>query len=613
MEIIHNLGSLKIKKGTDENIGFLLTNKRGSYCNFFNEPSSRYNGLFFFDEESMSMYKFIDDIEINGNPEILGLKNNFFYVERKRNVIAESFLMPKDLSSLIYELNYENVIDLILDCKNTYDNREFGRCYNISEEEGCIIIKFTKKSDKREDSTDGVEEFVLYLAIKNDTPFYEKRDMWIERNYSYDKGRNSIPFSRYVYNPLRLKGTKFVFSMSKKKEDALKQCKFIFNNLNEIKNEEKNYFLGFLKKINAKKILKNRKIRAQIKAAYLNALNSLNNLTVSSNDYTGIFAGYPWFFQFWSRDTLISLKALSKINTELATKILFDNLKNIGEDGRLPNLSGKHGSINLGNADAHGWLFFRCKEFVEKNNKKIIYEIESAVEKSLHGLSKYHTMDNFEINENKETWIDTDFGNDGRNVARIEIQALRLNMYKLMYGLTQNQKYKILENMLKSNLRQKFWNGKLLADGLEDFTIRPNIFIACYVYSNSLLKKEWEICFDNALKNLWLDWGGLTTIDKNNKLFTDKHSGQDNKSYHRGDSWFWLNNLAAIVLNRINKNKFKKQIKKIIDASTEEILWKGCIGCHAELSSAIELSSQGCFNQAWSNAIYVEMIDELFG
>jgi len=96
-------------------------------------------------------------------------------------------------------------------------------------------------------------------------------------------------------------------------------------------------------------------------------------------------------------------------------------------------------------------------------------------------------------------------------------------------------------------------------------------------------------------------------------LFTNESTGENIKSYHRGDSWFWINNLAALVLNRINKNKFQKYIKKIIEASTEDILWKGCIGCHAELSDAKELTSKGCFNQAWSNAMFIEMVDWVFG
>ncbi len=258
----------------------------------------------------------------------------------------------------------------------------------------------------------------------------------------------------------------------------------------------------------------------------------------------------------------------------------------------------------------------KCNSIINKKENeynKLIYEIESSLEKSLNGLLKLRTRDNFEINDKLETWMDTEFGNDTREGVRIEIQALRLNMYKLMFELTQNHKYKVLENLLKNKVREKFWNGKILADGLNDFTIRPNTFIAAYTYPELLLNKEWEMCFDNALKVLWLNWGGLSTIDKNHPLYTDTSTGENPKSYHRGDSWFWINNLSAIVLNKINKIKFKKQIQKIIEASAEEILWKGCVGCHAELSSAKSLESKGCFNQAWSDAMFIEMVDEVFG
>ena len=55
MEIIHNLGILSVKKNAEGNAGFMLGNKRGGYCSFFNVPSSRYQGLFYFDEKAMSM------------------------------------------------------------------------------------------------------------------------------------------------------------------------------------------------------------------------------------------------------------------------------------------------------------------------------------------------------------------------------------------------------------------------------------------------------------------------------------------------------------------------------------------------------------------------------
>ena len=656
MEVIHNLGILSIKKNVNEDVGFSLANKKGSYCSFFNTNSSRYLGLFYFDEKSMNMYRFIESIEIIVHQNAESIKNGFYFAERRKGNFTESFLMPSGFNSLIYELNVEGEIDLVLDCKNSYDNREWGRNYNIFEEDGCVVAGFTKKTDRREDSSDGIEEFSLYMAVKSNRSSFSRNDKWIERDYFSDEKRNSRPFRRYVYNAIRIQGARFVFSMSKNKNEAVKECNHVFKNLEEIKNNEKKYFFEILNKEPVKNAIKNEKISNEAKVAYINALISLNNLAIAGKINCGLFAGLPWFFQFWSRDTLVSLKALSKINNELADKALLGYLDSIGGDGRLHNLAGKHESIKLGNTDSHGWLFFRCKEMAEKMNKnkeiinsikssinaikqsksagservrgcmrkfklivnkkedsyhKMLYEIESSLEKSLNGLLKSRTKDSFEENGSLETWMDTDFGDEGRKGTRIEIQALRLNMYRLMFELTQNQKYRIIEDMLKNKVKEKFWNGKILADGLNDFTARPNIFIAAYAYPGLMSNKEWETCFDSALKNLWLEWGGLSTIDRNNQLFTDESTGENIKSYHRGDSWFWINNLTALVLSRINKNKFDKQIKKIIEASTKEILWKGCIGCHSELSSAKELRSEGTFNQAWSNAMFIELIDEI--
>ncbi len=657
MEIIHNLGILSIKKNVEEDVGFMLSNRKGSYCCFYATNSSRYHGLFYFDEKAMEMYKFIDSIELIGNNEVSSVKNGFYFAERRKGDVVESFMMPKNSSSLIYELSGEHEIDLILDCKLSTDNREWGRYYDIFEEKGCVVVKFTKKTDAREDKTGNAEEFVLHLAVKGCKGSFQKNDRWIERSYTSDEKRNSRPFKRYVYNAMRLKGNKFVFSMSKNKNNAIEECLDVFSSIDGIKKNEKEYFLQALNNKSIKAVLKNDVIRDEIKIAYLCTFNSLEKLFVWNKNSFGLFAGLPWFFQFWSRDALVSWKALSKIDNEFAKKLLFDYLSRINGDGRLNNLAGMHDSKNLVCADAHGWLFFRCKEMFDKidegrhaihsikesvhlirqsksaNSEKVkgylknimpitlkkeneyhkmLYEIECQLEKSISILLKIHTKDNFEVNEKLGTWMDTEAEENERSGIGIEIQALRLNMYKLMFELSQNHKYKVLENILKNKVRQKFWNGKFLADGLGDFTVRPNIFIAAYAYPELLSQNEWEECFEASMKNLWLEWGGLSTIDKSSPLFANESTGEDIRSYHRGDSWFWINNLAALTLNRINKNKFKKQIEKIISASAEEILWKGCIGCHSELSSAKELKSEGCFNQAWSNAMFIELIDEVF-
>ena len=607
MQVIHNVGTLNIKRQVNENAGFLLSNNKGSYCSFFSEPSSRYFGLFFFDIAEMSMYKFIDSIEVIGNENITELRNSLYLVERTGKNAKEKFMMPSDYNSLIYELDKENEIDIIMDCKNSYDNRQFGRHYRIYEEKSCIVIEFSKRTDSREDPTNNAAEFTLFLAIKSNNPAYKKSDRWIERQYWCDEKRNSGPFMRYVYNALRIKGGKFIFSMSKNKRKAIAECSHIYRNFEQIKREEGKKFHNFFGLRPIKKILVDKKINEETKMAYINSIYSLKKLIVTNGSKSGVFAGLPWFFQFWARDTIISLKSISRIDTKLSGKILMNYLGCIDESGRLPNTS-KSSTDSLGSADAHGWLFYRFSEFLtgkKTTDKKTKY----ILEKSVSRLLSSHIKENFEFNSEKETWMDTDFGNDSRSGIRIEIQCLLLNIYKLMFGITKNQKYNILKNLLNDAVRRSFWDGKCLADGINDKTIRPNIFIAAYVYRELLSDKEWETCFENSLKSLWLDWGGLSTIDKNNQLFTNMCSGENVRSYHRGDSWFWINNLAALVMNKIDQKKFNNYINKILEASTEEILWKGCVGCHSEISSARQLSSEGCFNQAWSNAMYVEMVE----
>jgi glycogen debranching enzyme len=613
VKIVNSFKNLTIEKNIIEDNSFILTNKKGSYTYFAEKPESRYQGVFFFD--NFNMYKVIENINLIDSKAIIEIRNNFYSIDRKRKSTVESFFMPYSLNSLVYKLNKEKEIEITLDVKESYDNRIWGRYYNIFVEKGCIVVEFTKSTDRREDNSDGIEEYKVYLAIKWGTKNHQKIEKWVERYYKLDEQRNSIPFTRYVFCALKLKGKKFVFSISKDKENAIKECKYVFSTSDKLKQKQKKYFVDNILK-NKIKHIKNK----DRKFAYISAMNSLESLIINYGKEHGILAGLPWFFHFWSRDTVISSKSLF-FKQKIRKKVLFDVLNTLQDNGRVVNIycgSGPGGGFEpapANTADATGWTFFRVYELYKKKKltTREIEFVKRVLLKSIKLSKQYLTKEGFEINNDLETWMDTSInGIDTRLGIRIEIQALRLNMYKFAYGLTKHKKYKNEEIELRKNVREKFWNGEILADGINDFTIRPNIFIAAYVYPNLLTKKEWIKCFENALTSLWLKFGGLSTIDKRHYLFTDHHTGENNKSYHRGDSWFWLNNLAALVLHNLDKNKFKKYINKILKASTNEILWGGAISHHSELSSASNLKSQGCLMQAWSNAMYIELINELY-
>ncbi len=543
----------EIKEGS-----LLMGNDKGDYLWLNKNPKSRYEGWFCrIDNE---LFRVIESIKPNDTEEPSEIENRFTYFKRKRGDIEELFYFSKSSHVLIYELSMEKHIDIFFDMRRSYDLKD-SEDYKFSREEEIFVVEFSNG---------------LYLAINCIEG--ENLKETVTRDYLYDKERNSPPFAKQIQKGLSLYGKRFVFAIEKSKEEAVREARRIF--LRDVPKKED---------------------RIDIYCAK----NSLMNLLVKDNP--GLCAGLPWFFQFWPRDEAISLKALFWIDPKSAREIYF----------RLLDNATKKGPTGVVNADAVGWIFKRTEDILPftslMEKEKIKRRIKKYIEESLWSF----TENNLAINKPKETWMDS-LDRDG---ARIEIQAMRLNMYKLA-GLLANRKsekslYKDMEKTMREKVRNIFFDGDNLYDGYcvrkktIDKTIRPNIFITAYIYPDLLSKEEWIKCFDNALELLWLPWGGVSSLQKNDSDFHEDHTGEISDSYHQGDSWFYINNLTALVLYRFDKKKYDYYIKKIIKASKEELMWKGALGCHSELSSAKELRSEGCPNQAWSSAMYLEMIKEI--
>ena len=607
-EVIHQIEKISVKNNVYNPV-FLLTNKAGGYISLSDFPISRFQGVFF--NSRHEMFKVIENIIPLDCGNVRKLTNKFYSVERERENAAEKFFMPLTFNSLVYELGDEKEIQLDLDMKKSYDDRQFGRFYSINKEKGKTIIKLTKKTDGKEDGSEGKEEYSLFLII-NSADFEEIKEFY-PIFYSFDRERNSWPYERYVFKALKLKGKKFVFSFSTNKKKAIEENNFVERNLENLKRNQEAYVNGFRKRISKK----------EIKMAYKAACLSLDHLVTNINGKRGIYAGLWWFFQFWARDESISMKALiqqKKFN--IAKEILFGKLLVVRGDGRIDN---RIPPSNLDSADAVGWVFLRLRDLIKELEKERqlneylnlseLRYIKHQLEHSVFLLLKNHTEDDLAVNKTKETWMDT----VDREGARIEIQALRLAMYSFLKELSLKLNDSIslkmashLEHDLREKVKNMFFVNGCLKDGVNDPMIRPNIFIAYYVYPELLSKQEWQECFKDALKKLWIPWGGLSTIDRESEFYIEMHSGSDDKSYHSGDSWYWINNLAALCLHRVSAIRFRNYIKKILDASTKDILWKGIVGSNAEISSSKEQDSKGCLSQAWSNAMYIEMINELF-
>lgn len=600
MKITHSIGNNSISKDVKKDVNFMLTDKAGSFASFSSFPMSKYNGFFVY--ENGDMFKILDWIKVDQWELVRELSNNFTSVERKRGGFTEGFFMPKNKSCLVYEVSEEKDIEVVFDIRRIFDFDEWGREYAISVKKNMAVVEFTKKKE-------GIKDFKMYAVVIGNKDLEMKND-WIEHYYGMSERRKDPPYHWHVFYGLKMKGSKLAISASSSRRKAIKRAKEVFSNTLDMLKEDKKEFEKSCPK----------KLSSEADFAGVCALNSLGNLTAAGE---GLFAGLPWFSQFWIRDESISLNALIGLERyELVKDIIMKCTETIGFDGRAPAV--RKGGLQfkvLNSADGLGWTFRRLQDLIdalESGNKlkrylpkKDLEKLKKRLEDCISLLIRFHTRDNLAFNNELETWMDTMADGDNRRGARIEVQALRLSMYRLMYEFTDDMQYKNYELRMKKAVVKNFWNRSFLADGLDDFTIRPNIFLAAYIYPDILHKSGWRECFRNVLPSLWLRWGGLSSIDKKNRLFCHLHTGFDVRSYHRGDSWFWVNNIAAIVMNRTDKKAFKKYITKILEASVDNILWKGCVGCASELSSADELTAEGCWNQAWSNATFLELIDEL--
>jgi glycogen debranching enzyme len=288
------------------------------------------------------------------------------------------------------------------------------------------------------------------------------------------------------------------------------------------------------------------------------------------------------------------------------------------DDGRFPN---RYPAADLGSADGIGWNATRFLAMLENELSQFeedeLDNLYNLFTEQLEKLEQHYLKDGLIINKSHETWMDTGGEQDPRNGACIEIQLLHHNINRLQSKLAEITGKEDKSKNRLPDIKDAFFDKGRLADrisesGEKDFTARPNLFIAAYLCPALLSKNEWKDVFQWAFDELWLPWGGLSTISKSSTLFQPFYTGQTDESYHRGDSWYWINNISAIALNRICPEDYKEEIEKILKASTREILFSGAPGHHAELSSAFDLRSEGCFAQSWSAATYLELARELF-
>lgn len=592
MELIHRFGKKIISKTVNDLGGRgLMLGRDGGYLWIARDPASRYQGWFC--QIGDDLIKIIDDIRPDAAGGFLALENDFWRVKRIRENNRESFFLPAR-NCLAYEIENPAEIAFFLDVKESYKNPEANQRYAVWEEDGLVLTACRQISGLSSE---------IFLAVAGDFKIPKITNEWSDRDYEWDKKRASPPFCRRVFRPATVSASKLVFAAGADKDEAAGRARRILNDFEAEKSKNRAKFLNAYRGKVFWPALPGKTEMSKIAAK-----NALRMLVKTEKEDLSLRAGWPWFFQIWQRDEAVSLKGLAEFDKNAATAIFWRQLKEL-----------KKNKYHFDAADGAGWLFLRAAGFLKKDffdgEEKL--EIADVLERTIGWQLRHRTRGGLAVNTDEKTWMDS----LERPGACVEIQAQRLAMYDLARRLTDDYEKKEYYSQLKEGLeiiaRKTFFDGQILADRFDvgknehDLTCRPNLFLAAYIYPDLLEKSEWRVVFENALAKLWLDWGGLATIDKNDSRFCPQSTGENAKSYHNGDSWFWVNNIAAIAMRRIAGGYFKHYIEKIFIASRHDILWGGALGCASEISSAQSFDPAGCPNQAWSNATFLELCREL--
>lgn len=292
-------------------------------------------------------------------------------------------------------------------------------------------------------------------------------------------------------------------------------------------------------------------------------------------------AGLFWFPQRWFRDELLTLIFLNFNNeiTKIREKILnfyIKNIESIWDKNREEDY--------IKTADTFPLLINALDaKNIRKNYDLLITYLKMWQKEFLKDIITLVP---------KSTWMDT----------KNRVNAFELDMIYLraLEKLRLFDEYKRYVTLLKAKIYSNIYP--------ENELISPNLFLGYFFNKTFFEEYEWLQYFDKIIEKFYLNWGGFSTEEKNSKYFYEYHTGEDPKSYHSGDSWFFINNVALFVLRELSFKKYEEIINKIKEASLKNLLKMGSLGYMSELSSAKELKFEGCPVQLWSlSSLYMSL------
>ncbi|MGB2868587.1 MAG: amylo-alpha-1,6-glucosidase [Bacteroidota bacterium] len=350
----------------------------------------------------------------------------------------------------------------------------------------------------------------------------------------------------------------------------------------------------------------------------------------------GIFAGLPWFNNYWGRDSFIALPGATLVTGRFseAKEILRSfaewqetNTKSPNY-GRIPNLVTTT-SIAYNTADGTPRFIIALEEYLNySGDTAFVHELYPVVQHAIEGTIKYHTDSSFFLTHgDAETWMDA-VGPEGpwspRGNRANDIQALWIHQLqssrriaKTLKRENDEQQWGQLESTVTTNFKRAFVDTGLFmvydhlkSDGSHDAQVRPNQLFTLSLLDDSLASK----CFKKATEAL-VYRHGVASLWQDDANFHPYHHYEpfyvQDAAYHNGIVWTWL---SGSWVDFAVKSGFQEIAFELTDNMVHQILERGAVGTLSELVDAAprlgeaEPRLSGAFSQAWSLAEFIRNV-----
>lgn len=297
-----------------------------------------------------------------------------------------------------------------------------------------------------------------------------------------------------------------------------------------------------------------------------------------------IYAGFPYFNQFWIRDALFSIPAYLAIKKYEFVRKVLSKISEMEKDGNLPNVEGSE----LYPADVPALYLIMVEKYFEATKDRAFLQRYFARVSNIAEKWRDLAMKNNWIipDKGRQTWMDSLDRSES-----VEIQALWTLAFKaaaqIYWQVGEGNSKMLKASIAMEDTLYKYDEGHYFRDQMHS---KWNSINQIALLFTDISKEKKEIIVRNLIANFLTPYG-LTSSAKNDPMF-------DFNGYHNGAVWPFTTLLLGIAMIKYN---IEAELGRRLIETTRKLI-------SAQAENAIneifrpDGKPEGCPSQLWSIA-----------